>query len=147
MEQVRSRKKAESQSTKLFRVISENPGFTAQEISQNLGWTQSKTNRMITTLEKKGWVVRRTYSAAQPKMIAKPDETVQRLNSRFVRLASWKARLEEREKELFEKVVSMKVKGDQVGATMYANQCAEVRKIIRLVDDTEQVLSRLSTPE
>lgn len=147
MERVRGRRRTESQSGRLFRVISENPGLGAQEISQKLGWTQSKTNRMLATLERKGWIVRRAYSAAQPKMIAKPDEAVQRLNSRFVRLASWRARLEEREKELFEKVVSMQVQGDQVSATMYANQCAEVRKIIKLVDDTEQVLSRLSTPE
>ncbi len=145
MERVR-RKTRETQSSKLFRFISENQGLTAQEISERLGWTRSKTNRMLTTLEKKGWIVKRVYSAAQPAIVTKPEAVKQHLDVRFVRLAAWKAKLEEREKELFDNCVAMQLQGDQAAATMYANQCAEIRKMIKLVDSTEQVLSKLSTP-
>ncbi len=141
----RSRKR-ENQSSKLFRLISENQGLTVQEIMDKLGWTKTKTNRIVNTLEKKGWIVRRVYSAAQPKIVAKPDETVQHLSGQFVRLTAWKQKLETREKELFDKCVSMQLEGDRASAVMYANQVAEIRKIIRLVIGTEQFLLRLSTP-
>jgi len=101
---------------------------------------------MLGTLERKGWIVRRVFAAAQPRIVVEPDETVRRLNTQFVRLAAWKAKLQSREKELFDKCVSAQMEGDSTKATMYANQCAEIRKIIRLVARTELTLSRLSTP-
>ena len=146
MERVR-KKARETQSSKLFRFISENQGLSAQEISGRLGWTQSKTNRMLTTLEKKGWIVKRVYSAAQPAIVTKPEAVNQHVDVRFVKLAAWKAKLEEREKELFDKCVTMQMQGDKTAATMYANQCAEIKKIIKLVDSTEEVLSKLSILE
>jgi len=140
------RRRKETDSDKLFRLISENQGLSVSEISEKLSWTGSKTNRVLAVLEKKGWVVRRVFPAAQPRMLVKPDEMVQRLNDQFVRLAEWKTKLEMREKELFDKCVSAQLEGDRPKATLYANQCAEIRKIIKLVSGTEETLSRLSTP-
>jgi len=140
------RKRKETDSDKLFRLISENQGLSAQEISEKLAWTSSKTNRMLGVLERKGWIVKRVFPAAQPRILVKPDETVQRLNDQFARLVEWKTKLEFREKELFDKCVSAQMEGDSTKATMYANQCAEIRKIIKLVSGTEQTLSLLSTP-
>ena len=65
---------------------------------------------------------------------------------KFTRLLAWKNRLQAREKELFGKCVSAQMEGDSEKATMYANQCAEVRKVIRLVAGTAETLSKLSTP-
>jgi len=59
---------------------------------------------------------------------------------------AWKDKLQAREKDLFGKCVSAQIEGDSEKAKMYANQCAEVRKIIRLVAGTEETLSMLSTP-
>jgi division protein CdvB (Snf7/Vps24/ESCRT-III family) len=144
--QLVKRKMTESDSSKLFRFISENQGLSVQKISEKLGWTKSKTNRMLSVLERKGWIVKRVFSAAQPRTVAKPDERFQLLSDKFAKLVAWKDKLQAREKELFGKCVSAQTEGDSEKAAMYANQCAEVRKIIRLVVGTEETLSKLSTP-
>ena len=80
-------------------------------------------------------------------MIAvKQDERIQLLSDKFTKLVAWKDKLQTREKELFGKCVSAQTEGDSETARMYANQCAEVRKIIRLVAGAEETLSKLSTP-
>jgi DNA-binding IclR family transcriptional regulator len=52
MQQIK-RKMRESDSNRLFRFISENQGLSAQRISEKLGWTKSKTNRLLSVLEGK----------------------------------------------------------------------------------------------
>jgi division protein CdvB (Snf7/Vps24/ESCRT-III family) len=136
----------ESGSNRLFRLISENQGLSVQQISEKLGWTKSKTNRMLSVLERKEWVVKRVFSTAQPRMVVKQDEGIQLLGDKLRRLLGWKDKLQLREKELFGKCVSAQMEGDSEAARMYANQCAEVRKIIRLVAGVEVALSKLSTP-
>jgi division protein CdvB (Snf7/Vps24/ESCRT-III family) len=140
------RKMAESDSKRLFRFISENQGLSVEKISEKLGWTKSKTNRMLSVIERKGWIVKKVFSAAQPRIVVKPDEGIQLLSDKFSKLVAWKGKLQTREKDLFEKCVSAQVEGDSEKATMYANQCAEVRKIIGLVAGTVETLSKLSTP-
>ena len=140
------RKKKETDSDKLFRLISETPGLNVQEVSEKLGWKKSKANRMVSLLERKGWIVRRVFATAQPRIVAKPDETIQRLGDQLTKLTAWKMKLETREKELFDECVSAQVEGDSTKATLYANQCAEIRKIIRLVAGAEEVLSQSGTP-
>ena len=137
---------AESDSNRLFRFISENQGLSVQKISEKLGWTKSKTNRMLNVIERKGWIVKRVFSAARLRIAVKPDERIQLLSDKFTKLVAWKDKLQTREKELFGKCVSAQTEGDSEKATMYANQCAEVRKIIRLVAGTVETLAKLSTP-
>jgi len=146
MQRVKS-KMAESDSNKLFRFIAENQGLRVQQISQKLGWSKSKTNRMLNILERKGWIVKRVFSAAQLRAVVKTDERIQLLSDKFTKLVAWKNKLQAREKELFGKCVSAQMEGDSEKAAMYANQCAEVRKIIRLVAATAETLSKLSTPK
>jgi len=136
----------ESDSIRLFRFISEHQGLSVQRISEKLGWTQSKTNRILSILERKEWIVKRVFSTAQPMTAVKQDERIQLLRDKLTKLAAWKNRLRIREKELFDKCVSAQVEGNSETAKMYANQCAEVRKIIRLVAGAEGALSKLSTP-
>jgi division protein CdvB (Snf7/Vps24/ESCRT-III family) len=135
----------ESDSNRLFRFISENQGLSVQGISEKLGWTKSKTNRMLSVLERKEWIVKRVFPAAQPTMV-KQDERAQLLSDKSRTLVAWKNKLQTREKELFGKCVSAQMEGDSETARMYANQCAEVRKIIRLVAGVEAAVSKLSTP-
>jgi len=136
----------ESDSIRLFRFISENQGLSVQRISEKLGWTQSKTNRILSVLERKEWIVKRVFSTAQPMTAVKQDERIQLLRDKFTKLAAWKNRLRIREKELFDKCVSAQVEGNSETAKLYATQCAEVRKIIRLVAGAEGALSKLRTP-
>ncbi len=140
------RKMGESDANRLFRFISENQGLSVQRISEKLSWTKSKTNRMLSVLERKEWIVKRVFSAAQPMIAVKQDERIQLLSDKFTKLLAWKGKLQTREKELFGKCVSAQIEGDSETARMYANQCAEVRKIIRLVAGAEDTLSKLSTP-
>ena len=146
MQQVK-RKTAENDSNKLFRFISENQGLSVQEISAKLGWAKTKTNRNLNSLERKGWTVKRVFSATQPRIVVKPDERIQLLSDKVTKLVAWKTKLQTREKELFGKCVSAQMEGDSETARMYANQCAEVRRIIRLLIGTEETLSKLSSPE
>jgi len=137
---------AEGASNRLFRFISENQGLSVQKISEQLDWTMSKTNRTLNVLERKGWIVKRVFSATQLASVVKTEKRTRILSDKFTKLVAWKSRLEGREKELFGKCVSAQMEGDSVKATMYANQCAEVRKIIRLVAGTAETLSKLSLP-
>ena len=140
-----NRNAVESDSNRLFRFISENQGLSVDKISEKLCWTKSKTNRILSLLERKEWIVKRVFSAAQPMMAVKQDERIQLFSDKFRKLAAWKNKLQAREKELFDKCVSAQMVGNSETARMYANQCAEVRKIIRLVAGTEETLSMLST--
>ena len=140
------RNMGESDSIRLFRFISENQGLSVQRISEKLGWTQSKTNRILSVLERKEWIVKRVFSTAQPMTAVKQDERIQLLRDKFTKLAAWKNRLRIREKELLDKCVSAQVEGNSETAKLYATQCVEVRKIIRLVAGAEGALSKLSTP-
>jgi len=141
------KKGVESDSSRLFRLISESQGLSVQEISEKLGWPRNKTNRMLSTLEKKGRIVKMVFAATQPRILTKPEEAAQHLSDKFERLVEWRGKLEAREKELFDLCVSAQVEGDKTKAAMYANQCAEIRKIIGLVTGTEQMLSKVLTPE
>lgn len=142
----RVKRKTETGSNRLLRFISENQGLSVQEISEKLGWTKSKTYRVLNLLEKKGWIVKRVFSAAVPRITIKPDEKTQLLNQRSMKLEAWKDKLQTREKELFGKCVSAQMEGDTERAKIYANQCAEVRKIIRLVAGAAEILSKLTLP-
>jgi len=140
------RKMAETDSNRLFRLVSENQGLSSQQVSEKLGWTKNKTNRMLSVLERKEWIVKRIFSTAQPKITVKQDEGVRLLTDRLTKLVAWRNKLQAREKELFNKCVSAQMEGDSETARMYATQCAEVRKIIRLVAGTADALSKLSLP-
>jgi len=74
-----------------------------------------------------------------------------RLRSVISRIDSYIGRLEERDKLLFNRVVEAQVARDQSRATMYANEVAEIRKIIRQLMSTrialEQVVLRMETIE
>jgi hypothetical protein len=76
-------------------------------------------------------------------IVVRPDERIQLLSDKFTKLVVWKGKLQTREKELFSKCVSAQLEGDSKKAMMYDNQCAEVRKMIRLVAGTEETISKL----
>ncbi|KYH37567.1 MAG: hypothetical protein AYL29_005680 [Candidatus Bathyarchaeota archaeon B24] len=79
------------------------------------------------------------------------DEAIYRLKSQLSRLEMAAMRMNQHEKQLFEKCVAAQAMGDETRASLYANECAEVRKISKLLLKSrlalEQVLLRLETVE
>jgi division protein CdvB (Snf7/Vps24/ESCRT-III family) len=79
------------------------------------------------------------------------DETIYRLKSQLSKLDMASMKMEQHEKELFEKCVAAQAMGDDARASLYANECAEVRKISKLLLKSklalEHVLLRLETVE
>jgi len=74
-----------------------------------------------------------------------------RLRAQSDRLEQAASRLQARNKELFEKCVNSKTSGDHSRALIYANECAEIRKIAKTIINgqlaLEQVILRLETIE
>ncbi|MHA2405420.1 MAG: Snf7 family protein [Candidatus Hermodarchaeia archaeon] len=72
-----------------------------------------------------------------------------KLESALSRLDTICDNLRKEDTELFERCIDARVKGDTIHAMMYANECAEIRKIVRLVISSryalEQTVLRLHT--
>ena len=140
----RARKgRTETDSAKLYRFVSENAGVSIQGIVDQLGWSRGKVNRLLSVLEKKGQIIRRVYVATHPAIEVGREEPSKRISNQSAMLAVYKDRLTRREKELFQECVSAQVEGDPVKAKLYANQCAEMRRMIKLVGGFEEMLSQL----
>ena len=134
---------------KLSRFISENPGCTVEDAATRLSWTTSRTSRMLARLEKKGLIATRIYPAIQPapqQLPSTPEtaEAVRQMRTQFNRLEKFKNRLKLRDKEIFEKCVNAQMARDPVSASMYANQCAEIRRLIRLVSNMQRMVGQLA---
>jgi len=74
-----------------------------------------------------------------------------RLQAQSDRLEQAASRLQARNQELFEKCVNSKTAGNHSRALIYANECAEIRKIAKIIINgqlaLEQVILRLETIE
>src|SRR3990170_585178 len=76
---------------------------------------------------------------------------IYRLRNQKAKIATLAARMEQRDREFFSKCVVAQMAKDSVRASMYANECAEVRKMARLTlrceFALEQIILRLETVE
>lgn len=80
------------------------------------------------------------------------NEVVYRLKVQLNKLDATVKRIERHEKELFEECVAAEAMGDDARASLYANEWAEVRKLLRLLLKgrlaLEQIILKLEeTPE
>ncbi|MEM3019671.1 MAG: Snf7 family protein, partial [Candidatus Bathyarchaeia archaeon] len=66
-----------------------------------------------------------------------------RLQSQRGRLEQTIARLQQRDREIFERCIGAKLSGDKNHAVMYANECAELRKMAKLVMSAQLALERV----
>ncbi|MGC8949268.1 MAG: Snf7 family protein [Thermoprotei archaeon] len=77
------------------------------------------------------------------------NDTIIKLRSYVSRLELAKYRLRKKEKEMFDKVVTAQASGNAQYATIYANEVAELRKLVKSVESAsislEQLLLRLET--
>lgn len=83
------------------------------------------------------------------KVGEKITHSIYKLNSELARINRFLSRLEERERRLYNEIIQSKLKGDEVRAAIYANELAELRKIIGTLTTSklalEKVLLRLET--
>jgi len=148
---VKRRPKAEidQDEVQLSRFISENPGSTVEDAATRLNWASSRASKTLARLEKKGLIAMRIYpiSQAAPQQLPSTPEITEaggRMRTQLNRLEKFKNRLQLRDKEIFEKCVNAQMARDSVSASMYANQCAEIRRLIRLVSNMQRMLGQLA---
>jgi len=67
-----------------------------------------------------------------------------KVRSMVSRLDSYVARMQERDRTLFERVVEAQMSKDQTRAAMYANEVAEIRKITKQLITTQIALEQVS---
>jgi len=133
----------------LSRFISENPGSTVEDASTRLNWTSGRTSKTLTRLEKKRLMAIRIYPISQPapkQFPLSPEiaEAVRQMRTQLSRLEKFKNRLKLRDKEIFEKCVNAQMARDSASASLYANQCAEIRRLIRLVSNMQRIVGQFA---
>jgi len=132
-----------TRSVELLEFIAKNPGMTLDEISEGLGWTRRGVKLALGKLERTGGVSTRYF----PVVIGERKETQSGINREIAfgkdRLEKMLTRLQEQANEAFEKCVEAKMAKDENLASIYANQCAEIRKLIGTVVASESFLSRM----
>ena len=133
----------------LLRFISENPGSMVEDAAAHLNWTSGKISKALTRLKKKRLISMRIYLTSQlatQQPPSKPEipDAVGRIRTQLNKLEKFKSRLQLREKEIFEKCVSAQMARDSISASMYANQCAEIRRLIRLVSSMEHTVGKFT---
>ena len=66
-----------------------------------------------------------------------------RLGSQKEKLEHMSARLQQRDKEMFQRCIGAQLSKDQAHAALYANECAEIRKMAHLTLSSELALERV----
>ena len=137
----KSRKKTKS--SELIQFISKNPGLSVEEISKMLGWTLRSVKLNLAKLEKTGKIKSRYF----PIITEFKDESwdIQKdISLEESKLEEMLTNLKRKEKEAFEKCIKAQMSKDDNLASMYANQCAEIKKLINTVIANADLLGRMN---
>jgi predicted transcriptional regulator len=140
----RKRPTKQKKSNQLLNFILKNPGLTVEQISRSLGWTNRSVRLVLRRLEKIGQISPRYFPMMATSIEPEHLQLEKQMSSEEGRLERMLLNLQEREKETFEKCVRAKMTKDEGLASMYANQCAEIRKLINAVAANESLLARMS---
>jgi len=135
--------RTKTKTTELTQFISKNPGVSIEEISKKLGWTRRSVKLILARLEKKGKITSRYF----PTIIEYKDESwdIQKdISLEESKLEEMLINLKRKEKEAFEKCIKAQMSKDDNLASMYANQCAEIKKLINTVITNTDLLSRMN---
>ena len=137
----KSRRKTKS--TELTQFISKNPGLSIEEISKKLGWTRRSVKLILAKLEKTDKITSRYF----PTITEFKDESwdIQKdISLEESKLEEMLINLKRKEKEAFEKCIKAQMSKDDNLASMYANQCAEIKKLINTVITNTDLLGRMN---
>jgi predicted transcriptional regulator len=138
-----SKSRRKTKSTELIQFISKNPGLSVEEISKELGWTPRSVKLILAKLEKSGKITSR-YFPAITEFKDEPWDIQKDISSEESKLEEMLINLKRKEKEAFEKCIKAQMSKDDNFASMYANQCAEIKKLINTVIANEDLLSRMN---
>ncbi len=72
------------------------------------------------------------------------DQALFRLNTQKAKLEQTSMRLQQRDKEMFQRCVGAELSKDVSHARLYANECAEIRKMAHIVLSSELALERVT---
>lgn len=115
---------------------------------------QSKVAENWLTSRKRGFIEQikdKISSSPSPPMRQRIANARHRLTLQGTKLDSNVSRLTQRDRKMFDKCVKARMGKDTSRATMYANECAEIRKVTKIVIRSqlalEQVSLRLETVE
>ena len=137
----KSRKKTKS--SELIQFISKNPGLSVQEISKRLGWTLRSVKLNLSKLEKRGKITSR-YFPATTEIKDESWDIQKDISLEESKLEEMLNNLKRKEKEAFEKCIKAQMSKDDNLASMYANQCAEIKKLINTVIANADLLGRMN---
>ena len=91
------------------------------------------------------------FGFTKPTLKEKILHAIYRLQTQLSKLEETSAKLHQRDKEMFERCVGAKAAGDDARAAIYANECAEIRKMAKIILLSqlaiEKVILRLQTIE
>jgi len=79
-----------------------------------------------------------------PSLKEKISKTIYRLRTQQNKLENAVMKMQRHDRELFDKCVSSQMTKDSARATMYANECAEVRKLAAITLRTQLALEQVS---
>jgi division protein CdvB (Snf7/Vps24/ESCRT-III family) len=71
------------------------------------------------------------------------DQAKFRLQAQYDKLEQTYARIQQRDKDLFQRCIGAQLSNDSAHARIYANECAEIRKIAKVVLGSELALERV----
>ena len=132
-----------TKSAELIQFISKNPGLSIEEISKRIGWTPRSVKLNLAKLEKTG----KTTSRYFPTLTEFKDESLdiqKDISLEETKLDEMLVNLKRKEKEAFEKCIKAQMSKDDNLASMYANQCAEIKKLINTVIANADLLGRMN---
>lgn len=91
------------------------------------------------------------FSFSRTPLKEKISQAIFRLETQLNKLEQSASKLHQRDREMFERCIGAKASGDDARATMYANECVEIRKIAKIILASqlaiEKVILRLRTVE
>ena len=138
---VKNRRKTKS--AELIQFISKNPGLSIEEISKRIGWTPRSVKLNLAKLEKTDKITSRYF----PILTEFKDESLdiqKDISLEETKLDEMLINLKRKEKEAFEKCIKAQMTKDDNLASMYANQCAEIKKLINTVIANADLLGRMN---
>ncbi|MCK4243460.1 hypothetical protein KAX03_01120 [Candidatus Bathyarchaeota archaeon] len=105
------------------------------KITKALEQWNGKNDSIIKTIKKTLWPSKRSMKEKMPKIIHKLDVQLKKLQQ-------ISSKLKVRDQEFFKKCVDAQVSNDRFRAVMYANECAEIRKMAQIVLTSELTIEK-----
>ncbi|MFQ5761621.1 MAG: Snf7 family protein [Candidatus Bathyarchaeia archaeon] len=99
-------------------------------------WDDAAKKSLVSKIEDK---MKLSRSSLKERIV----HAVYRLETQLTKLQQTSARLQQRDKEMFERCVGARLDHDEGHAVIYANECVEIRKMAKVILASELALERV----